>query len=61
MNNEIKSGKQILEEFFQDIKNISEVDENVVNTIIELYKSDKLTDRNLTNALLELREKSDSD
>ncbi len=56
MKTEIKSGKQILDEFFIEIKNLKKVDENVVNTITRLYEEDKLTDTNLSNALLELRE-----
>jgi hypothetical protein len=59
MSAEIKSGKQILDEFFMDIKDLSDVDENVVKTIIALYEEDKLSDKNLSNALLELREKSE--
>ena len=61
MSNEIKSGKQILDEFFQEIKSLPDVDKNVVNTITDLYEEGKLTERNLSNALLELREKSDND
>jgi len=61
MSNEIKSGKQILDEFFQEIKSLPDVDINVVNTIIDLYEEGKLTERSLSNALLELREKSDND
>ncbi len=61
MNDEIKSGKQILDEFFQEIKGRPEIDENVVNTIIDLYEEGKLSEKNLANALLELREKSDND
>ena len=61
MSNEIKSGKQILDEFFQEIKSLPGVDINVVNTIIDLYEEGKLTERSLSNALLELREKSDND
>ncbi len=57
MNEHIKSGKQILNEFFEEIKKIPDVDETVVNTIVELYKTGKLSDKNLSNALLELREK----
>ena len=57
MSNEIKSGKQILDEFFQEIKSLPEIDENVIDTIIYLYKEGKLSERNLSNALLELREK----
>jgi len=61
MNSDIKSGKQILDEFFQEIQNISDIDENVIKTIVELYNSGKLSDKNLSNALLELREKSNND
>ncbi len=57
MKTEIKSGKQILDEFFTDIKNLKKVDEKVVNIITELYEEDKLSDINLSNALLELRER----
>ena len=57
MSAEIKSGKQILDEFFRDIKSLTDVDENVVNTIIALYEEDKLSEKNLSNALFELREK----
>ena len=60
MSDEIKSGKQILDEFFRDIKRLSDVDEDVVNTIIELYKEDKLSEKNLSNALLELRERPEN-
>jgi len=61
MSDEIKSGKQILDEFFREIKDLPEIDENVVNTIIDLYEEGKLSEKNLANALLELREKSDND
>jgi len=57
MKTELKSGKQILDEFFAEIKTYSDVDRDVVNAIVELYKSDKLSDKNLSNVLLELREK----
>ncbi|MBC8525498.1 MAG: hypothetical protein ISS28_05585 [Candidatus Cloacimonetes bacterium] len=61
MSDEIKSGKQILDEFFREIKDLPEIDENVVNTIIDLYEEGKLSEKNLANALLELREESDND
>ena len=56
MSDEIKSGKQILEEFFSDIKDDPDLDQEVVAKLIELYEQDKLTDKNLTNALAEIRE-----
>ena len=57
MSDDIKSGKQILDEFFIEIDNMSDVDANVVYTIINLYETGKFSDKNLSNALLDLREK----
>lgn len=57
MSEDIKSGKQILDEFFQEIKNMPDIDEDVVKSIINLYESGKLSDKNVSNALLDLREK----
>lgn len=61
MSTEIKSGKEILDEFFEDIKTDEKLDEDTATAIVDLYESDKLTDRNLTNALSELREDQDND
>lgn len=62
MNNktEIKSGKEILDEFFEDIKSDGKLDGDTVAAIVHLYESGKLTDRQLTNKLSELREGKDS-
>ncbi len=56
MSTEIKSGKEILDEFFEDIKTDEKLDQDVAAAIVDLYKSGKLTDKNLTNTLSELRE-----
>ena len=56
----IKSGKEILYEFFEDIKSDEKLDPDTVAAIVDLYESGKLTDRNLTNALYELRENRDN-
>lgn len=61
MSDEIKSGKEILDEFFREIKDIPDIEESVVDKIIELYNSENLSQKNLDNALLELREKADND
>ena len=61
MSAEIKSGKEILDEFFEDIKSHEKLDQGTINAIVELYESGKLTGRNLTNALSELRENIDND
>lgn len=60
MNNEIKSGKEILDEFFGSIKGNTKLDQETVGEIVGLYNEGKLTDKNLTNALSELREKKDN-
>ena len=56
MSTEIKSGKEILDEFFEDIKTDEKLDQDVAAAIVDLYESGKLTDKNLTNTLSELRE-----
>ena len=59
MGTEIKSGKEILDEFFEDIKTVEKLNQDTTEAIVNLYKTGKLTDRNLTNALIELREKKE--
>jgi len=53
---DIKSGKQIVDEFFADIQNIEGVDEKIASTLSKLYKDGKFTNINVSNALTELRE-----
>ena len=60
MNTEIKSGKEILDEFFEEVKTDVKLEPNTAEAIINLYNSGKLTDRKLTNALSELREKKNN-
>ncbi len=60
MSTEIKSGKKILDEFFKDIKSDENLDQDTVAAIVDLYESGKLTDRNLTSTLSELREGKDN-
>lgn len=60
MNTEIQSGKEILDEFIKDIKSDEKLDQDTVAAIIDLYGSGKLTDRQLTNKLSELREDKES-
>lgn len=56
MANEIKSGQEILDEFFSQITNIGGVDKEVAETVLKLYKDDKLTNTNLSNELNIIRE-----
>jgi len=58
MENKIKSGKEVIDDFFAEILNIEGTDENTVEKLIELYGDNKLTDRNIQNALEELKQKA---
>ncbi len=55
MEIQIKSGKEILDNFFQNMKNLSDVDEKIAEKLCELYNQGKLTNINITNALINLR------
>ena len=54
MNDEIKSGRQVIDEFFSEIMNIEGVDKKTVEKLTSLYKEGKLTDTNIENAMSEL-------
>ena len=60
MNKEIRSGKDILDEFFCEIGGNEELDQETVVKIVELYDEGKLTDKMLTNALSGLRVAKDN-
>ena len=53
---EIKSGKEILDEFFENIENLPGVDKTIAEVLKKLYKEEKLTQTNLSNALFRMRE-----
>jgi len=57
MNNEIKTGATLIEEFFNEIINLEGVDKDTVNKLIELHKTNKFTDKNITNILEDLENK----
>ena len=61
MNDEIKSGKEILEEFFDSVEKIPGVDRDIASTLNQLYRDNKMTATNLSNALLKLREDAGND
>ena len=52
----VKSGKEILDEFFNGILNISDVDKKMASEIKKMYEEGKLTNTNLSNKLVSLRE-----
>lgn len=57
MTNEVKSGQEILNEFFSQITSIEGVDKEVANIVLSLYQNGKLTNTNLSNELGKIREK----
>lgn len=57
MENSVKSGKEILDDFFENIENIENVDKDIARMLADLYKQNKLTDINVKNELPKLRVK----
>ena len=58
MDKQIKSGKEVIDEFFAEILNVDGTDESTVNKLIELYGYNKFTDSNIQNALEELKQEA---
>ncbi len=51
MTDKIRSGQEVLEEFFAEIAGIEGMDNDVVKTVMNLHHEGKLTDTNLSNEL----------
>ena len=56
MADKVKSGKEILDSFFDNITEIKDVDTDIAKMLSELYQNDKLTDTNVKNELQKLRD-----
>jgi len=56
MEHQIKSGKEVIEEFFTGIFNIQGTDKNTTSKLIQLYRDNKLNDRNIQMVLEELKQ-----
>ncbi len=54
-----KSGKQILDDFFNEIENLPEVDKEIAELFMSLYSQNKFTDTNIKNELQKLSEAKD--
>lgn len=57
MASNIRSGQEILENFFSGIVDLKVNDKEVVDVIVKLYKEGKLSNINLSNELEVLRRK----
>ncbi len=60
MENKVKSGKEVLDEFFSELSELPNVDKGISDMLTDLYKTGKLSDVNIKNSLLKLREENDS-
>ena len=56
--NEVKSGKEIVDDFFSALSTIENVDVTIANSLSELYSQGKLTDKNVVNELQKLRQQN---
>lgn len=56
MAEKVKSGKEILDDFFDGIEEIENVDKDIAKMLSKLYQDDKLTDTYVKNELQKLRD-----
>lgn len=55
MTNKVKSGRELLDEFFAAIPDINGVDREIAIILNKLYREGKLTDTNLSSELERMR------
>jgi len=55
MTDRIKSGQEIIDEFFTEILKIEALDQKIVEVLINLHHDGKLTNINLSNELVRIR------
>ena len=60
-DNKVKSGKEILDDFFTEISSIENVDKMIADSLVELYTNGKLTDKNVANELQKIRAENDNE
>jgi len=61
MEEKIKSGKEMLDDFFTNIREFQNVDQRTSQVLSELYKNDKFTANNILNNLYDIREEITND
>ena len=57
MDDKIKSGKDVVDDFFAEIYNIPNADKKTVDALVELYSQGKLSDKNVQNTLDDIVQK----
>jgi len=58
MDSNVKSGKEILDDFFNRISEIENVDDEIAKSLANLYQQGKFTDVHIKNELQKLRDKN---
>jgi hypothetical protein len=51
MSEKIKSGQDVIEDFFAEIYNVPNADKKTIDTLVALYSENKFTEKNIQNAL----------
>ena len=57
MDIKIKSGKDVINDFFAEIYNIPNTDKKTVDALVELYSQGTLSDKNVQNTMDEIVQK----
>lgn len=57
MDDKIKSGKDVIDDFFAEIYNIPNADKKTVDALVDLYSQGKLSDKNVQNTLDDIVQK----
>ena len=55
----IKSGKEMLDDFFEEIEQMTEINQDLAVILKNLYKDNKFTNTNISNALSDLQKEEE--
>ena len=51
MSDKIKSGKEVIEDFFAEIYNVPNADQITIDSLVALFSQGKFTEKSIQNAL----------
>ena len=51
MSEKIKSGQDVIVDFFAEIYNVPNADKKTIDTLVALFSENKFTEKNIQNAL----------
>lgn len=61
MEDNVKTGKSITDEFFKQIQKLNDVDINVCQVLEDLYNNNKFSESNIKNELQKLRKRTNDE